>query len=337
MFLFAIMVIVRIRNGDVMDEFSFIDSIKQSYYRQSSLIKGIDDDAAVFRTTDDIVTSVDTFVNGIHFSNKTMELFHVGYRVLAANISDMAAMGAIPTFYLVSVVIPKSISVKKITEVFRGMEMIAKKYQMDLIGGDTVSGNEMMITVTVIGYVKNGMARYRSVSKEDDIVFVTGTLGDAQAGLHILLNDLQIEAGDYFIKRHRMPSPRVEFAKGLEQISRVALNDISDGLASEANEIAEASNVTLVINDNAIPVVNSFSQFSADLQRKWKYFGGEDFELLGTVSINEWDKVLKIGKETNTNVTKIGYVTTKKANSVYVNDQTKQLPLWKKGYNHLSR
>lgn len=331
------MVIVNNGNGDVMDEFSFIDSIKQPYYHQSSLIKGIDDDAAVFHTTNDVVTSVDTFVEGIHFSKKTMTPLHIGYRVLAANISDMAAMGACPKFYLVSVVIPKTYSMREIKEIFRGMKMLSDNYQMDLIGGDTVSGNELTISVTVIGYVMNGMARYRSVAKEDDIVFVTGTLGDSQAGLYILLKELQVEEKEYFIDRHRLPSPRVEFAKGLEQIPRVALNDISDGLASEANEIAKASNVTLVIDDNSIPVVPSFTQFSTDLQKKWKYFGGEDFELIGTVSVHDWDKVLKIAEKTNTNVTNVGYVTTKKESSVYVNYQTKQIPLLKKGYNHLSR
>src|SRR5690625_3253316 len=165
-----------------MDEFSFIDSIKQPYYHQSGLIKGIGDDAAVFRQrSQDIVTAVDTFVDGVHFSRRTMLPYHIGYRALAANISDMAAMGATPSFYLVSITIPKTWESNELREIFEGMKLLAKKYQMDLIGGDTVSGGELVISITVIGYVNEKRARYRNLAKNGDTVFVTGTVGDSQA------------------------------------------------------------------------------------------------------------------------------------------------------------
>src|SRR5699024_10384081 len=146
-----------------MDEFSFIDSIKQYTYKQSSLKKGIGDDAAVFRQpSEDIVTAVDTFVEGVHFSRKTMDSFHVGYRALAANISDLAAMGAAPAFYLVSIVIPKTWPIEEIEQIFFGMKDLAGIYKLDLVGGDTVSGKELTISITVIGYVDRNKARYRS-------------------------------------------------------------------------------------------------------------------------------------------------------------------------------
>src|SRR5690625_1964019 len=126
-----------------MEEFSLIQALKQSYYTNSTLIRGIGDDAAVFRqSSEDIVTAVDTFVENIHFSRKTMSSFDIGYRALAANISDMAAMGALPAFYLTSIVVPKTWVEHEILSIFDGMKSLASEYGMDLIGGDTVRSEE---------------------------------------------------------------------------------------------------------------------------------------------------------------------------------------------------
>ncbi len=319
-----------------MDEFSFIDSIKQHSYRQSSLIKGIGDDAAVIRPAMDVVTAVDTLVEDVHFSKTTMDAFHVGYRALAANISDLAAMGATPAFYLVSIVIPKDWGQDDLGQIFFGMKSLAKQYKMDLIGGDTVSGKELSLSITVIGYTLKDKARYRSSARPGDAVFVTGTLGDSQAGLHILTGSDRYLERDYFVNRHRMPTPRVEFASLLNDLSRVALNDISDGIASEANEIAESSYVTMILDEKLIPTSSSFKQFPIELQQKWKLYGGEDFELLGTVPIKDWDKVKRAAKLANTSITKIGHVEKEgRAGSVLLIDNHKTVRLEKKGYTHL--
>jgi thiamine-monophosphate kinase len=320
-----------------MDEFQFINSIKQGSYAQSSLQKGIGDDAAVFRpTSDDIVTAVDTFVENIHFSEKTMEPFHIGYRALAANISDMAAMGAVPRFYLVSIVVPDSYK-PHIHDIFNGMKTIAKEYDMDLIGGDTVSGKELCLSVTVIGSVVREKARYRSDARENDHIFVTGTLGDSRVGLEILTQELEAIASDYFIHRHCMPEPRVAFAHALKNINRLALNDISDGIANELAEIAVASGVDLIICDEQIPVHPGFKQFSQNDQYNWKYFGGEDFELVGTVPDSDWDFVQQKAAELDIAVTKIGKVLPKqgKNHQVFINKFGKATPLLKHGYTHL--
>ncbi|SET77275.1 thiamine-phosphate kinase [Oceanobacillus limi] len=325
-----------------MDEFSFIDSIKQKTYKQSSIIKGIGDDAAVFRQqTQDIVIAKDMFVEGVHFTNNTMEPYHIGYRALAANLSDLAAMGANPAFYLVAIAIPKKWSTVDLDSIYQGMKDLAKDYQMDLIGGDTVSGEELTISITVIGYVDKAKAWYRETSEDNDIVFVTGTLGDSQAGFHIINNPGQYDQGeDFLIKRHRMPTPRIHFARELEPISRVSLNDISDGIASEANEIAEASNVCLHLYDSDIPISEHLRQFPLSLQTKWKYYGGEDFELMGTVPEKDWHLIEKAAEKTKTKLSKIGFVSSesKFQGQVilhYNNDKIERLV--KNGYNHLRR
>lgn len=293
-----------------MDEFEFIDSIKQRYYRQSSTIMGVGDDAAVFRSSyQDIVTAVDTFVEDVHFSRNTMEPFYIGYRALAANISDMAAMGAKPISYLISIVIPKGWDYAELEEIYRGLGTIAQEYNLDLIGGDTVTGKELVISVTINGVVTRGKARYRSLMKSGDYIFVTGSLGDSAAGLELILNgNAEGRDSEFLINRHRLPTPRVNFSSQLEQIDRVALNDISDGIASEANELAEASKLTIYLDEREIPVSNALKQFSSDQQRDFMLSGGEDFELVGSVAPSDWESVKNIAKKTNTPIKKIGYV-----------------------------
>lgn len=323
-----------------MDEFSFIDKIKQKFYHQSGLIKGIGDDGAVFRqNSQDIVTAADLFVENVHFTRKTMNAFQIGYRALAANLSDLAAMAAVPGYYLVSVVIPKSWPIEDITQIFSGMKELAGKYNMDLIGGDTVRGELLTISITIIGFVEKDKARYRNAAYQGDIVFVTGSLGDSQAGFHILTNPADYLDDNYFIGRHRMPTPRIEFANALKNLPRVALNDISDGIASEAAEIASASCVNIILDDEKIPVSPSYHQFPADLQDKWKYYGGEDFELMGTVAKNNWGKLKIAAERTNTRVTEIGYVTMDEYNDgpVFLMKNNKKKRLEKKGYNHLKQ
>ncbi|MRG87340.1 thiamine-phosphate kinase [Salinibacillus xinjiangensis] len=321
-----------------MDEFKFIESITPNYYRQSSLMKGIGDDAAVVRPESglEIVTAVDTMVEDVHFSLKTMKPYHIGYRVLGANISDLAAMGSNPAYYMVSIVIPSHWSDNQLKEIYRGMSDHAKKYRMDLIGGDTVSGNQLVVTVTVFGFVPNGRSRLRSHAREGDIVFVTGHLGDSAYGLHLLFGEKYSSDGaQYFTKRHQLPEPRVHFAEKLQMLNRLCLNDISDGIASEANEVAEASNVEIHLDYHLLPIRDELKEFPFDQQNEWVLSGGEDFELIGTVAEKDWPVVQDAAHSTNTKVTKVGYVKKEGQNSqVYLHAQQEKQILRKTGYVH---
>jgi len=322
-----------------MDEFTLINKIKQSSYRQSSLLKGVGDDAAVFRMSQgDLVTATDVFVENVHFSRKTMNPKQIGYRALAVNFSDLAAMGAEPMFYLVSIVVPERWK-QEIQSIFMGMDELASEYQADLIGGDTVSGEDLMISINVIGRVDQGRARYRHEAKPGDLVFVTGTLGDSRAGLHILQSDQKYEQADYFIKRHRYPTPRIHFSLGLRDIDRIALNDISDGIVSEAAEIAEASEVNLILEEESLPVSKAFEQFTEKERVDWKLYGGEDFELLAVTAEENWASIKDIAKETDTRVTRIGYVEALEEESkdrLYLVKKGKRQPISKRGYRHLT-
>lgn len=323
-----------------MDEFSFIRSIKPEYYRQSSLIKGIDDDAAVFRPSGhDIVTAVDTMVEGVHFTRQTMAPEQIGYRVLAANISDLAAMGSMPAFFMVSITIPSDWSQEELERIYEGMKRLGDSYQMDLIGGDTVSGSELSISVTVIGMVHKGKARYRSTAKTGDVLFVTGTLGDSRAGLEWLLNPKEQASEDhtYLVQRHQSPVPRVAFASNLSHLERLTLNDVSDGIANEANEIAKASAVDLWIDSKVLPFSEAIRKVFPRQYVDWGLSGGEDFELLGSVPEKDWSQVIEAAEQAGVSVSKIGYVKTKKGPEpvVKVNKSGEWEILTSSGYTHL--
>src|SRR5699024_1133679 len=155
--------------------------------------------------------------------------------------------------------------------------------------------------------------RYRSDAKEQDIIFVTGTLGDSAAGLHILLNDLSVIDQSYFKMRHQMPEPRVSFVDRLQSIKRMALIYITDGIANELREIAIASDKNMIVYDKMIPVHTSFKQFDQKQQYQWKYFGGEDFELVGTVAEKDWPILKEASQQIGLRVTKIGNVALKQS------------------------
>lgn len=325
----------------ISDEFSFINKIKPKHINHSSLITGIGDDSAVISGKKNVeqIICMDTMVEDVHFTRKTMTPFQVGYKVLAANISDVAAMGGIPTFYLVSIAIPKKWEEEELLSIFNGMENLATQFGMDLIGGDTVSTkHQLVITVTVLGEVEKDKHLLRSNAKEDDIVFVTGTLGDSAAGLQLLLaNGLEFpyELDERFlVQRHQLPTPRVEVGRILSTIDRVALNDISDGLASEVNELAEASSVSILIDEEKIPLSKSITNFKNQNALEWALFGGEDFELVGTASERSWQMIKNECEKNQINITEIGVVKNGPAQVLLRTKNGKRIPLHKKGFNH---
>ncbi|THE09631.1 thiamine-phosphate kinase [Bacillus timonensis] len=327
----------------LQDEFHFIDQIKPKRVSQSGLVAGIGDDAALFRPTSHMeqIICMDTMVEGVHFNSHTMNPYQIGYKALAVNISDIAAMGGIPTYYLVSIAIPKDWNEADLLSIYEGMAMLADKYAMDLIGGDTVSIAEtLVITVTVLGEVETGKHFLRSQAKPGDVIFVTGTVGDSAAGLNVLLHNgiehTLSEFDEALIRKHQYPLPRVEFGRLLSTFERVSLNDISDGLASEANEIAKASGVILQIDEDKIPFSEAILTKYRDRALEFALYGGEDFELVGTMALSDWDILQKKASERGYILSKIGTVSDG-GPAVFLNRNGELQKLEMKGYNHFTK
>ncbi|PIK27036.1 thiamine-phosphate kinase [Bacillus pumilus] len=325
-----------------MDEFDLIRRITPKETHQCSLVMGIGDDASVYQPHShcEEVVCVDTMVEHVHFRFDFSTPFEVGFKALAVNVSDIAAMGGTPKYYLVSIAIPPHGDETIVTALYEGMKALADTYQMDLIGGDTVAiRSDFVITVTVIGEVPKGKACYRHCAQAGDIVFVTGELGSSAAGLSLLMNEVDSAKAinsAFFLERHKMPQPHIAAGHICSSFPRVTLNDVSDGLASELNEIAEASHVTMEIEADKLPKHPDLPLLRKDWL-EWVLFGGEDFVLTGTIPEYDWKSFETQCKREDIQITRIGQVKDDQAASVILKDNDQSTTLMKKGYNHFKK
>lgn len=315
-------------------EFQFIHHIESdTIYDGHTIYKGIGDDCAVYKSTDgyDQLISTDTMVEGVHFSFRYMEPYDVGYRLMTANISDIAAMGGIPRQVVLSVAAHEDMSLATLTSIYRGIKDQCKEYKINLIGGDTVRTEGPMVwTVTIVGEVPRGRAILRSCAQPGDIIGVTDSLGLAATGLEALRRGYE----DYPISVtvHRRPIPQIELGWTLRQLGVHSMNDISDGLSSELYEIAEASNVSLNIDSEAIPLHEETRRLAKQVGLSPLHYalhGGEDFKLLFTAPKSLEKDLLQLS-----GVTIIGFVTAGPPEVTMMGADQEAYRLEKKGYNH---
>ncbi|MDP5276656.1 thiamine-phosphate kinase [Chengkuizengella axinellae] len=338
-----------------LDEFAliqFLNHKKQSEELQQKLgvIKGIGDDAAVVQHSpgSQLVMTCDTMVETIHFNPYTMLDEDVGYKALASNLSDIAAMGAVPKHALISLSIPKHYSSSRLKKIYKGLYECANEFEVAIIGGDTSkSPKHLNISVTLTGEVETNQALLRSNAKVNDLLFVTGFLGCSAAGLHYLLEkqerhltsaklSLDIQP---LVQAHRRPIPQMKAGRLLLESKRChSLNDISDGLASEAHEISEASKVGILINEDMIPIHPTLRAY-CDLVGKspldWILYGGEDYHLLGTVSRSNVEYLQSRFQRQGIPFFILGEVIDQKG--VHIKDQYGNIKkIQKEGYNHFN-
>ena len=317
------------------DEFVLIDRLTQhSIYNPTYVKVGVGDDCAVYDTPCDVdqLVSTDMMVEGIHFSESTTAPFDVGYRLGAANISDIAAMGGTPRHMVVSIAVPKGRHTSYVEEVYQGLHDICAEYSVNIIGGDTVSTEgPFVISATVFGDVPTNQSVLRSGAQDGDAVFITNYLGLSYVGLHSLLEGSE----DYPVSRsvHQRPIPHVECGIIARDLGVTSMNDISDGLSSELNEIANASEVTIFIDESALPIHPEVQAYCESHQMSpylSMWTGGEDFQLVGTIPA---DKAEALPAET---FTIIGYVKAGAA-QVLVDHDGQWITVEPKGYNHLDK
>ena len=317
------------------DEFVLIDRLTQhSIYNPTYVKVGVGDDCAVYDTPRDVdqLVSTDMMVEGIHFSESTTAPFDVGYRLGAANISDIAAMGGTPRHMVVSIAVPKGRHTSYVEEVYQGLHDICAEYRVNIIGGDTVSTEgPFVISATVFGDVPTNQSVLRSGAQDGDAVFITNYLGLSYVGLHSLLEGSE----DYPVSRsvHQRPIPHIECGIIARDLGATSMNDISDGLSSELNEIAKASQVIIYIDESALPIHPEVQAYCESHQMSpylpmWT--GGEDFQLVGTIPA---EMAEHLPTET---FTIIGYVKAGNA-QVLVDRDGQWMRVEPKGYNHLDK
>lgn len=316
-------------------EFGCIRRILQNLiYRPESVKLGAGDDGAVNVTPSgyDQVISTDTMVEGIHFTRETMHFSDVGYRICSVNFSDMAAMGAEPVAFVLSLALPRNFAMDDLENCYHGIRECCRKYRVNLLGGDMTASREgVILTGTVIGMVPSDMAVKRSGAGPGDVVFVTGTVGDSAAGLAAIRHQWDEEFPN-LTKRHRRPDAQVGLGKILREAGATSLNDISDGLSQELNEIAAASGVGIDLDKDKIPLSEEALRLGYRLHMEpadWALDGGEDYELAGTIPQKAWEKI-----KDKWPVTEIGSVHEKGAGRVFIKRKNNKALLIPKGYDH---
>lgn len=311
---------------DELGEFGLIKHLTENIALQNkSSIKGVGDDAAVIKYENkQTVVTTDLLVEGIHFDLLYTPLKHLGYKAVTVNLSDVYAMNAHPKQITVSLAVSNRISIEALEELYEGMLLACEIYGVDLVGGDTTSSTSgLIISITALGEVDEKELVYRNGAKENDLICVSGDLGGAFMGLQLLEREKQIytenptvqpdfSGYDYVLERQLKPEPRQDVINMFKEIGvkPTAMIDVSDGLSSELIHICTQSETGCTIYEDKIPLdpmtVSSAQEMSFD-PTVCALNGGEDYELLFTISLEDYDKIKEQKR-----VTVIGHITSDK-------------------------
>ncbi len=331
-----------------LGEFGLIDHLtKNNETKQSSTILSVGDDGAVIDHGGmQTVISTDLLVEGIHFDLSYTPLKHLGYKSVVVNISDIYAMNATPTQIVLSIAISNKFSVEALDEFYDGVYAACEKYNVDLIGGDTTSSQRgFVISITAIGEVAQNKFVKRDGAKPNDLICVSGDLGAAFLGLTILEREKKIfeqtgaqpdlENQTYIVGRMLKPEARKDVIEYFAEhnIMPTSMMDISDGLSSELLHICKQSNVGCVLHEEKIPFNEDMKDFAYKLEldpTACALSGGEDYELLFTVSQTDYEKINE-----NNGLSVIGYITEATDGKNIITRGGNKHALVAQGWNHL--
>lgn len=320
-------------------EFGLIQRARRIFGRPArpGLVQGIGDDTAVVKTGHNkaLLYTTDMLIEEVHFSLKYEGFFDIGWKALAVNISDIASMGATPTWGLISVGVPVGIPVDNVDKLAHGVASLARKYRVGIIGGDTVkSPDRLVVNIALLGEAPVQDILYRHGARPGDALFVTNRVGEAAAGLEILRNSQRPAVGGqqnrkHLIQRYLRPDPRLkESVLIIKNKLASSMIDISDGLHISVKLLCQQSKVGAKIYLDKIPLNSQLATRNSQQALQWALAGGEDYELLFTVPKNRIRKALSLFPSGW-----IGEITGDKA--VKVLDQAGQeVVIRKTGYEH---
>jgi thiamine-monophosphate kinase len=308
-----------------LGEFGLIDRITKKP-KSKDILVGIGDDAAVIKTKKGLqVLTTDCIVEGDHFSRKWFTPKQIGMKSIEINVSDVAAMGGIPKYVLVSLCLPQALDVDFVEEMYKGMWASCDKYGIEIIGGNMTHSDQIVISITLTGEVDEKNLSLRSGAKPGDLIFVSGHLGNGRAGLRLFQEGLKGFEGI----RQSYLEPKAQLKTSLKISPFVnSMIDVSDGLAPEVKHICDESKCGAIIYEDKIPIKDDVREVACVLgedEHDYALFGGEDFQLVYSVSKNNLKSVQ-------------GYVVGEivKEKSVKLMDAGKEKIITKSGYDHFS-
>lgn len=333
-----------------LGEFGLIEHLTKNFaITHESTLTSIGDDAAVLDFGDKkAVISTDLLVEGVHFDLAYMPLKHLGYKAVVANVSDICAMNATPKQITVSIAVSNRFLLEALEELFEGIALASKIYNVDVIGGDTTSSQKgLIISITAIGEANLEDIVYRNGAKVTDLLVASGDIGAAYMGLQVLEREKQVfqvnpnnqpvlDDYTYLIERQLKPEARNDVKELLEklEIKPTAMIDISDGLSSEILHLCKQSNVGCNLYEEKIPVdpqlINVCEEFNLDITTI-ALSGGEDYELLFTIAMEDFDKI-----KGNPNFTIIGHMVDAQEGNHLITRANTKIELKARGWNALS-
>lgn len=332
-----------------LGEFGLIDHLTKHFeVKNRSTLKGIGDDAAVLDFQDKkTVVSTDLLIEGVHFDLAYMPLKHLGYKAVVVNVSDIYAMNAKATQITVSVAVSNRFPLEALEELYEGIRLAAKQYDVDVIGGDTTSSQKgLILSITALGEADAEDIVYRNGAEQGNLLVVTGDLGAAYMGLQVLEREKQVfqvnpnnqpdlDEYTYLIERQLKPEARKDVAEILKalEVKPTSMIDISDGLSSEVMHLCKQSNVGCNVYEEKLPLDPQFisvcEEFNID-STTIALNGGEDYELLFTIAMEDFDKI-----KGNPNFSVIGHMTQQSEGIHLVTRANTRIELKARGWNAL--
>jgi len=330
-----------------LGEFQLIEHLTKSVkLHHKSTIKGVGDDCAVIENQNkQTLITTDLLVEGIHFDMSYMSLKHLGYKAVMVNLSDVYAMNAFAKQITVSIAVSNRFPLEALEELYAGIHLACKTYQIDLIGGDTTSSTKgLLISITAIGEADKKDVVYRNGAKANDLLVVSGDLGAAYLGLQVLEREKQVfqvnpgaehelDNYTYLIERQLKPEARKDIVKLLQdlEVKPTSMIDISDGLSSEILHICKQSDVGCNLYEDKIPldqqVISTCEEFNMD-STTVALSGGDDYELLFTISQEDFPKI-----KANPHLTVIGHITDKKEGCHLITRGHQKVEIIAQGWN----
>ncbi len=320
----------------MLSEFSIIEQ----YFKPISIgvgaVVGIGDDGAVISlpVNKQLVVVTDTSIAGVHFPTNT-PAFAIGWKSLAVNLSDLAAIGATPAFFSLALSLPKQLNNEKwLAEFAKGIQHLANQYNIALIGGDTTKSAVLSITITANGWVENNKAILRSGAIAGDLIYISGNIGDAGLGLKKVMSSASKVGFEDCIKQLNTPEPQIVLGQNLLNLATSAI-DVSDGLLVDLKHILKQSKVSATINYANMPFSIKVKQYVTETQEYlFPLTCGDDYQLCFTIAKDKQTQLLKIANNINITLTCIGEIVKGNNADIYINNKNGTQMVNTFGYKH---